>query len=240
MTKASDNDFPSILVTEQGSAPSSPAASHQRLYVRTSDHTLVTVNSSGTVTPVGGGLSDPMTSRGDIIIRNSSNVTARLAKGTATYVLTSDGTDVAWAAPSGGGFTPAVGVVNLTSGNVTSSSSTFADITGLSITMTTGAHRVLIGLSASMEVTTNNSQYVMLDFTVDSTRQFTGNSGRAFRASNADAANHLDMTFLTAALSAGSHTFKVQWRNIDNATQMLLRADGTNYAAQFWAIEQAV
>lgn len=52
MTKASDNDFPSVLLTEQGSAPTSPAASHQRLYIRTSDHTLVTVNSSGTVTPV--------------------------------------------------------------------------------------------------------------------------------------------------------------------------------------------
>lgn len=55
MTKASDNDFPSILLTEQGSAPTSPAASHQRLYIRTSDHTLVTVNSSGTVSSVGGG-----------------------------------------------------------------------------------------------------------------------------------------------------------------------------------------
>jgi hypothetical protein len=57
MTKASDNDYPSLLVTEQGSAPASPAASHQRIYIRTSDHTLVTVNSSGTVTPVGGGTS---------------------------------------------------------------------------------------------------------------------------------------------------------------------------------------
>jgi hypothetical protein len=53
MTKASDNDYPSILLTEQGSAPSSPAASHQRLYVRTSDHVLVLVNSSGTVSAVG-------------------------------------------------------------------------------------------------------------------------------------------------------------------------------------------
>ena len=59
MTKASDNDFPSVLLTEQGSAPSSPAASHQRLYIRTSDHTLVTVNSSGTVTPVSSGGGTP-------------------------------------------------------------------------------------------------------------------------------------------------------------------------------------
>lgn len=48
-------------------------------------------------------LTDPMTTRGDIIYRNASNVTARLPIGANTYVLTSDGTDVSWAAPAGGG-----------------------------------------------------------------------------------------------------------------------------------------
>lgn len=41
-----------------------------------------------------------LTTRGDILIRNSSNVTARLAVGSSGYILTSDGTDVSWAAPS--------------------------------------------------------------------------------------------------------------------------------------------
>jgi hypothetical protein len=41
-------------------------------------------------------LADPMTTRGDIIVRNSSNATARLAVGTANYLLKSDGTDAAW------------------------------------------------------------------------------------------------------------------------------------------------
>ena len=40
-----------------------------------------------------GNLSDPMTTRGDIIVRNSSNATARLAVGAANRVLISDGTD---------------------------------------------------------------------------------------------------------------------------------------------------
>jgi hypothetical protein len=61
VVKASDNDYPSILLTEQGSAPTSPAASHQRMYIRTSDHTLVTVNSSGTVAAVGAGGGGAMT-----------------------------------------------------------------------------------------------------------------------------------------------------------------------------------
>jgi len=51
----------------------------------------------------GSGMTDPMTTRGDIVYRNASNDTARLPVGTDTYVLTSDGTDIAWAAPSGGG-----------------------------------------------------------------------------------------------------------------------------------------
>ena len=49
-----------------------------------------------------GGFSDPMTTRGDLIFKNASNVTTRLPIGTATYVLTSDGTDASWAAAGGG------------------------------------------------------------------------------------------------------------------------------------------
>lgn len=41
-------------------------------------------------------LADPMTTRGDVIVRNASNVTARLGIGAAGKILTSDGTDVAW------------------------------------------------------------------------------------------------------------------------------------------------
>lgn len=41
-------------------------------------------------------LSDPMTTRGDSIIRNSSNATARLAVGAANRVMTSNGTDPSW------------------------------------------------------------------------------------------------------------------------------------------------
>lgn len=51
MTKASDNEFPSILM-EEASAPSSPSAGTQRLFVDTADSTLKLKDSSGTVTPV--------------------------------------------------------------------------------------------------------------------------------------------------------------------------------------------
>lgn len=45
------------------------------------------------------GMTDPMTTRGDIIYRNSSNVTARLGRGTAGQLLYSNGTDLSWRTP---------------------------------------------------------------------------------------------------------------------------------------------
>ncbi len=54
----------------------------------------------------GSGLSDPMTTRGDIIYRNPSNVTARLGIGGSGTVLSSDGTDASWQTPSSGFANP--------------------------------------------------------------------------------------------------------------------------------------
>ena len=54
-----------------------------------------------------GSLDDPMTTRGDIIVRNSSNATARLGVGSANTVLSSDGTDVSY------GFTVGTSANNL-------------------------------------------------------------------------------------------------------------------------------
>jgi len=49
MAKASDNQFPKLVLTEQGSTPSNPAAGDQKLFVRDSDHHVCRVNSDGAV-----------------------------------------------------------------------------------------------------------------------------------------------------------------------------------------------
>lgn len=51
--KASDNEFPSVLLAE-GTAPASPAAGSQRLFVDTADHRVKRVDSTGTVTSLEG------------------------------------------------------------------------------------------------------------------------------------------------------------------------------------------
>ena len=57
MTKASDNAFPSILITE-GTEPSAPGAGTQRLYIDSTTHKLKRTDSSGTDVTIEGGAVD--------------------------------------------------------------------------------------------------------------------------------------------------------------------------------------
>lgn len=50
------------------------------------------------ISPTAQAMTDPMTTRGDTLYRNSSNATARLAVGSANQALVTDGTDVSWGA----------------------------------------------------------------------------------------------------------------------------------------------
>src|SRR5574339_1312803 len=102
-TKGTDNRFRSLTVVGESGTPATPASGDFKLYVA-DDGTFYVMDDTGTPTALGGGgFSDPMTTRGDIIIRNASNVTARLGIGSAGKVLSSDGTDVSWQTPSSGG-----------------------------------------------------------------------------------------------------------------------------------------
>jgi len=73
------------------------------------------------------GFPDPMTTRGDLIFRNSSNVTARLPVGAANRYLSSDGTDASWGQVS---LTAGVsGILPLANGGTGSASQNFVDLT---------------------------------------------------------------------------------------------------------------
>jgi hypothetical protein len=74
MTTLADDNTPYKLLVEQSSAPSTPAAGKQVVYLRTSDHKLVRKDSSGTITLMEGGSSSVLTNSN--ISPTTSNVTA--------------------------------------------------------------------------------------------------------------------------------------------------------------------
>ena len=82
MPKASDNAFPSILITE-GTEPSAPAAGKQRLYIDSTSHHLKRTDSSGTdVDLEGGAAAAYISAHGVRAIRS-----ADLSCGNNTYTL---------------------------------------------------------------------------------------------------------------------------------------------------------
>lgn len=120
--------LPGVLL--KGTAASRPAAN------AVASGTLYSATDTGAITQSDGvstwsayatitaGFSDPMTSRGDVIVRNASNVTARLGKGSAGTYLGSDGTDVAYAAVTDAQLSTS----NITTNNVSTSKHGFAPI----------------------------------------------------------------------------------------------------------------
>ena len=75
---ASNVSFPTIPVTSGGTGAGTAAAARTNL----------------------GAQADVITTRGDVIVGNSSNVASRIALGAAGSALVSDGTDAKWGAPS--------------------------------------------------------------------------------------------------------------------------------------------
>src|SRR5262245_20476787 len=98
MTKASDNAYPSILITE-GTEPSAPAAGKQRLYIDSTTHKLKRTDSSGTdVTIEGGNVATDTIwdAAGDLAVGSGADTAARLAKGNAGGVLAMGNSAVIW------------------------------------------------------------------------------------------------------------------------------------------------
>lgn len=93
MAKFEDNLSPYLTVVEQSGTPANPSAGDQKLFVRTSDHVLCYVNSSGTVTPVANASGAVATdtiwaAAGDLAVGTGSHTAAVLTKGSDSTVLT--------------------------------------------------------------------------------------------------------------------------------------------------------
>lgn len=148
----------------------------------------------------------PTTTQGDIIYHNGTD-NVRLAKGTAAQVLTMNAGATApeWATASS---TPAYQKTKLTTGDVSTTSTTLVDMTGVTVSITTGARPVHISFSGSHSGTATAITTFNVD--IDGTLQF-GTSGIAYQTYGA-AGYGICIAFDSDVLTAGSHTIKIQWK----------------------------
>lgn len=227
-----------------GSDFTNPDADYRRLFLG-EDGALHLKDSAGAVTDIaGGGIAATIVdAKGDIIAATAADTVSRLAVGSNDQVLTADSaqsTGLKWATPSSGSGFVEFGGVKLTggSGDITTTSTTFVDLTGASVTMTTAAVRCLVMFSC----TTNNSNagnFQCFDVDIDGTR-FANTTDGIAKVTSGTAVASVAFTFMTAVLTAASHTFKVQWRvnantgAVDNQTTtspVVFQVIETNLAA---------
>lgn len=126
-------------------------------------------------------------------------------------------------------------VLRNNSGNYTTTSTAFVDVdaTNLAVTLTTNGGPVLVIASGAAR-NTSSSDATCFDAAVDGTRIGADFDQGLVRVTGT---NYGSMAFaaLVTGLSAGSHTFKLQWR-VTAATGNLISESG-KHPVQFSAIE---
>jgi hypothetical protein len=116
MASITDVELESLLFGEIAE-PASPAANTARLFLDI-DGILKWKNSAGTVFGLNA-MTNPMTTKGDIILGDTGGTPSRLAAGTATHVLTANGAGAfpSWQALPAGGITQAYAGYNTAGGS---------------------------------------------------------------------------------------------------------------------------
>lgn len=156
-------------------------------------------------------MNNPMTTAEDIIVGGVSGAPTRKAKGSNGDVLTITAGAVGWATPSsGGGFSEIVAVKDSAGGgDLTTTSTTFTDLTGATATLTTAAVRCMVNFSCMVN-NSNAGQSVYFDVDIDGTRFANTTNGLVYMTGTVR--TMISFSFFTAVLSAASHTIKAQWR----------------------------
>jgi hypothetical protein len=116
-------------------------------------------------------------------------------------------------------------------GDLTTTSASFVDVTSLTVTITTGAHRcrvTFVGVGYS-----NGTNTSCWDLIIDSTLQ--GNTlGLVF--TNAGIPVLVGFSFITPVLTSAAHTFKIQWKSNSGQTSTLF-GNTTTATAQLFVEE---
>jgi hypothetical protein len=155
-------------------------------------------------------------------LKKLSNVSTEYMSGTGV-----------WSTPAGGSALASASYKR-SAGDYTTSSSTFGNVDGtnFSLTITTGARRVLIVFTGTGG--NNGGDYIELDVTVDGTRQG-GAVGIVVVGPTSSNYNNISFSYLTDVLSAASHTFNLQYKTNGSGTASIF---GSSPMSKFAVMEQ--
>lgn len=139
----SNKTFADPLLLEQSTTPSNPPASENKLYFKSDNH-IYSLDSSGVERQVDAAFSNPMTSKGDMIVGDTGGTETRLPGGTTGQILTYDTTapqNVKWATLSIANNRSTSAVINSST-----TSTSYSTPTNGSVTITPTGRDVMITL----------------------------------------------------------------------------------------------
>ncbi len=214
-----ENNLSPYLTIVEATEPAAPSAGQQRLYIDSTTHKLKRTDSSGvdvTIESAGSGNVATDTifdAKGDLAVGTGADTAAKLTVGANGKLLVADSsqsTGLAWIAVPVSGS-----VVGDGSGDITNNTTgSWTDITAASITITTLARHVMLHFNGTVSNGTADALN-SFQFLIDaSPLTGTGTLGDIRSADHtATESQAVSMSLRSpSALSAASHTFKVQWR----------------------------
>jgi hypothetical protein len=176
------------------------------------------------------GMTNPMTTTGDIIYSSPGSTPVRLGIGSTSQVLTVASGVPSWASPAGGGKVLQV-VYGSTQTDATNSTSTYAD-TGLtaSITPTLNTSKVLILLSQngcrSSNGSDNNQMQAKLLRGATDLITFCSQGGMHYNASIYNGFGSASCEYLDTPATTSSITYKTQFMNANNTAAVSVQTGG--------------
>jgi hypothetical protein len=228
------NGKETIQISDQKSGVFTPPLSNSKVYLVYVNRAtgVITIDSSGTAaaSPVAPSYAGKLVLAEVTLASTSTNITSSMIEDVRDFTNMSydpDGDTIE--VDSNGKLSVTSSVIGQASQaigttNISTSSSAFADMDNMTISLTTTGGDVLLMFNASFRGTG-----VGLRFSLDNSSYY--GSVRSDLPSNY---RPVGIHWLLTSLSAGSHTFKVQWERTLSGTQY---QDGATYSRVFTAIE---
>jgi hypothetical protein len=187
------------------------------------------------------GMTNPMTTTGDTIYSSSGSTPARLGIGSTGQVLTVAGGVPTWATPAAGGGGKVLQVISTTKTDAfTSTSTSFTDITGLSVSITptasTSKIMVFYNVTGSGDVGVNTSSIRLVRGSTainigDAAGSRTPATNGIFEG-EVTAIGNASTNFLDAPATTSATTYKVQVRCNNGGNSFINRSENDSDQGQ--------